>query len=327
MSDCGGFYDIVPSAARPMASQIPPSPTPKVDCEPVSSSHSAVPSAGGRGPGSEPPIPPKKHSISSIVIPVALTVLAVFTVIQSIRLNSRISALEQEVTYGKGDYLSQSQSTTPTEGNEVSLTDSTAEESTAETEESTLAEWTDSETISTEAVNPLLSREEITFIVNVHDNEEEISAPAYESDAIRKESCWNDNTRSIKCFWHDSNLWTADLSPSANNPYLDGAGVLGCTVKMNLDVNVFGPTSDSDSVEFRWRYRQGEEWVDLYSDENVQIYSDDAESSLTVIQQSEIYDKIEAYGRQIKCTMTRHSADGGVVTIEFCFTDSFFQQQ
>lgn len=325
MSDCGGFYDIVPSAARPTASQIPPSPTPKVDCEPVSSPHSAVPSAGGRGPGSEPPIPPKKHSISSIVIPAALIVLAVFTLIQSIRLSSRISALEQEMLYGKCARFSQSQYTAPTEETEVSQTDSTAGESTSETGEPTLAEQTDSETISTEPVNPLLSREEIKFIVNVFDNEEEITADAYEPNAIQKESYREDNKRSIDCSLNGKYLWTAGLSPSANNNDLGDAIGLGCTVTLSLDSNVFGSTSDSDSVKFCWEYRQGEEWVDLDDDENVLIVSDDAGSTLIVIQPSELYNKIEAYGRQIKCIMTHHSVDGGVVKIEFIFKGSFFQ--
>ncbi len=286
LSDCGGFYDVVPKAARPM-------PAPQPEEKPPVPVQVPQPKYATPQPVAPPPPQGKKRRGAAAGLPVlvclALTVaVGAFSVVRTAALSKRVDELQAQ-NENLQQAVAQLQKAQATAGSRL-----TALESPPATEppeaEPPLAGLTTRFAVALRGGKPIEPAGEVQGLGELE---------------YLSRGDW------VVCNLDGEYLWEASLTETSGETE-EGKTFL---FQYQAEQEQFGAYRDAS---FAWEYRLAgaEDWQAPEEDDGVQIthQNGEAKSTLTVsadwlAQRSGDY--------ELRCTVTRSSRSGGSLTIEF----------
>lgn len=324
LSDCGGFYDVVPTR-RPAA------PTPSAP---------AAPQAGGSRAAEHPAAKPQptaahrrgKHApVLSIVTLALLLALALLFALRESALRRELSQLtsqaeEQEARIDEleAELAERKDGPTAPDADRDDVPDKP--DGPEEPEKPDTPDDPDESGEPEGSDDTNLSDSELTYTVTPGQDEN------YTADDGRKRVTLNPDSESDK--WNyvvsgePERLWWAQLSDTSKEQGLMQDKAF--TFSYGVDEDRLGKPEEQ---AFAWYYYSDadEDWVLLTEDpdENVEIKSESAEgkSTVTIVkawlrEQLGIEETDSSISLRLKCVVTRRSKDGGSITI--CFEHSEF---
>ena len=289
LSDCGGFYDVVPKAMRPAV--------PRCVQEPYTQPENDV------KPTSPPPLVPKKREKRSAVPMVTLALLlliGIFAIVRSVSLGKRIDNLERQVA-SNGSTIDQLQ-----RSNDSALEQITEVKEQLNTE-STVQEYTD----------PMLSELDASFCVKILENGSHIFSNL-QNCGIFEYLTSDTDQRAAACYLNGKQLWEAKLSeePSGRSFSRDKSFCFS----YDVDAEQLGQYQSGKPTEFVWLYRSTDSaaWIELKDGDGIQIETVPAKSKSTItIADAWFREDLPDGDYEIKCIMKRYSKDGGTLEIDF----------
>lgn len=290
LSDCGGFYNIVPGAARPEAQPY------------VQQTHSAPQSSP------EPVSPPprrKKRPVLPLVTLALLLLVGVLSVVLFLSLGSRLAALEQRIAANDSEI------------EQLRRSNASALEQLAGVN-AQLAEVNDQLAATREALEKpalKLSETDIRFCVDLSEDGSNFSCDLQDPGALKYQTSGTD-PRVVTCLLDEQQLWQVKLETLPGKGF--GKETSFCFT-YDVDNGRLGQYLSTQPTEFLWQYRgaDSEDWTAL--DESTGVHIEDApESSKSTVTISDSWLRGKLYddAYEIKCVLTRHSRDGGTLVLE-----------
>lgn len=333
LSDCGGFYDIVPEAVRKTFAAETVSPeisTQESTTIPVSPVVPVPPVRGERRP-------PRSSGRGLIVVLLALllAVVSAFTALlvssnrRNDKLTEQIEALRDEIDDLEDDDRpwqpnSDKEPVDDKEPNddkepdgaesepgadETAEPDNTTEESeenTQKTSNSDVPEETENNTEGDPSDgDPNFNEEDLSFIIDLSGVK-----PSFEDNGEKKYDgifVWDYSSGKVTCTYKEEKLW--DLTLTTETKLEEGAEM---SVEYDVENALLGDSLDN-GAEFAWEYKteRGGDWKALDGAE-FQGKTSTYQVTSAFLESFEKHPK-ECYFR---CTVTRRSVDGGTLTIE-----------
>lgn len=286
LSDCGGFYDVVPKAIRPAVSQYKQETcsNPKDDVNPAS----------------PPPRPQKKrrkHAVLPIVTLALVLLFVVFMIVQSASLSKMIDTLEHQVDSNLSSI------------GQLKRSNDSVNEQIAE-----IKEQLDAEPTVPEATEPTLSEMDVSFRVISSETGSDISGNLQNQGTLDYQT--GTDQKAVSCYLNKKKLWNAKLSEVSDEK---GFGEYkSVCFSYAADNERLG---EYQSAEFSWRYRSADtaKWNELKNDDReILIETDTSLPASTVsIADSWLREASSDGILEIKCILKRHSKDGGTLEIDF----------
>lgn len=281
LSDCGGFYGVVPKATRPVS--------PHQTC---SNSKDDV------NPLSPPPKSRqerKKHAVLPIAALALLLAFGIFMIVQSASLGKTMNTLTHQVDSAISSI------------GRMKRSNDSVNEQIAE-----IKEQLGTEPTVQEYPEPTLSKTDVSFCVNhsgtshyISDNLQDQGALEYQTYSTAKIAASYDLNK--------EKLWKAKLSADETS---FGEYNSVC-FSYGVDDERLG---EYQLVEFLWLYRSADtaEWIELEDDGGEVFIKDDPSSGSTVTLSDSWLQETSHDGiLKVKCILIRHSKDGGTLKIDF----------
>lgn len=290
LSDCGGFYDVVPKATRPAVPQCAQEPLEKPLDKPKENEKAA----------SQPATKHQKQNIRAVLPIVSLALILIFglfAAVQSISLNERITALESQ-----------------RDSSSSSIEQLQRDNDSALAQIADLKEQLAAEPTTQEYIEPKLSEMDISFCVMPLENDSYISSNLQNQGTLEYLTSGTDQ-KAATCYLDGKRLWEAKLSEVPSGKGFNREK----TFCFSYDVDS-GQLGQYQSATFTWWYRSASaaKWIELKGSDDILIKTDLASSTSTItITDPWLWGTITDDVCEIKCTMERHSKDGGTLIIDF----------
>lgn len=291
LSDCGGFYDVVPEAVRAAARSEAPSQE-----IPRQKAVEQMPPKVGRCESQR-----ERRNGGALLLPIACIAL---TVLLGAFLLLRLGAIQ-----GQLDKVRSQTSQIGDEIQQMQAQDDVAAAQIEALQEQLATEPPTQPVQQTEPTSPL-GDEELSFSVLCTDGK-----PDCTSDALGQRFTYRGETsENVTCLFKGEELWNAGLTYTPDVRTAELEFVFQYAVEERL-VGAY------QKAEFLWQYRQlGEkEWQTLKNGDDVQI--EDRMSggkSVLSVSQDWIDKKAGKEGYEVRCVLARDSTAGGSVRIAFC---------
>lgn len=291
LSDCGGFYNIVPGAARPEAQPC------------VQQTHSEPQSS------TEPVSPPprqKKRPVLPLVTLAVLLLVGVLSVVLFLSLGSRLDALEQRIAANDSEI------------EQLRRSNASALEQLAGVN-AQLAEVNDQLAATREALEKpalKLSETDIRFCMALSEDGSNVSCDLRDAGVLKYRSHGTE-PRVVTCLLDEVQLWQVKLSETVSGKGFNRA--TSYCFHYDVDNERLGKYQSTQPAEFSWQYRSadGGEWTELDESSGVHIVSAPERSESTVtIDDPWLRSNLPDGAYELRCVLTRHSRDGGTLVLE-----------
>ena len=234
LSDCGGFYDLVPNARKATEGYTEPVVTPE---KPVS------PPQHPETPKEAPPVRSKKSSEKSLLGLTVITILGFALVI-----------LLLVITLGKINQHAETINALQTDIQNITEKSDTATEPPA--------------TESSDVLDPVLSKQNVVFTVIVNgDEEKKVNTSLDLGDYCDTAIITYDTVEATGLLSFASySLKEADTSTSFTIDYTNGARTRDISVSYVIDDTIYSLTETSTICKWQYRFDDSAEWKDISGD-------------------------------------------------------------
>lgn len=286
LSDCGGFYGVVPKATRPVS--------PHHKQETCSNSKDDV------NPLSPPPKSRqerKKHAVLPIAALALLLAFGIFMIVQSASLGKTMNTLTHQVESALSSI------------GQMKRSNDSANEQIAETKEQLGTEPT-----VQEYPEPTLSKTDVSFHVFHSGTSNDISDNLQDQGDLEYHKIYSTAQIAASYDLNKEELWHAELSEVADE--ISCGEYNSVCFSYGVDDERLG---EYQSAEFLWWYRSADtaEWIELKDDGGEVLIKDDPSKSTVRLSDSWLQETSHDGILEVKCILIRHSKDGGTLKIDF----------
>lgn len=287
LSDCGGFYGVVPKATRPVS--------PHHKQETCSNSKDDV------NPLSPPPKSRqerKKHAVLPIAALALLLAFGIFMIVQSASLGKTMNTLTHQVESALSSIGQMKRSNDP------------VNEQIAETKEQLGTEPT-----VQEYPEPTLSKTDVSFCV-IHSGTSNYISDNLQDQGDLKYQIYSTAQIAASYDLNKEELWKAKLSEAADE--ISFGEYNSVCFSYGVDDERLG---EYQSAEFLWLYRSADtaDWIELEDDGGEVLIKTDPSLSESTLMLSDSWLQETSHDGilEVKCILIRHSKDGGTLKIDF----------
>lgn len=286
LSDCGGFYGVVPKATRPVS--------------PHHKQETCSNSKDGVNPLSPPPKSRqerKKHAVLPIAALALLLAFGIFMIVQSASLGKTMNTLTHQVESALSSIGQMKRSNDP------------VNEQIAETKEQLGTEPT-----VQEYPEPTLSKTDVSFHVFHSGTSNNISDNLQDQGDLEYHKIYSTAQIAASYDLNKEELWNAKLSEVADET--SSGEYNSVCFSYGVDDERLG---EYQSAEFLWWYRIADtaDWIELEDDGGEVLIKDDPSKSTVRLSDSWLQETSRDGILEVKCILIRHSKDGGTLKIDF----------